>query len=316
MFSFEEHSMKRLLSAVVVVGIVAGAVFLSRPSPSPAGAQGDKADFQARQEAVNPWSHLKFNSAPATFRFAIVSDRTGAPRAGVFERAVEQLNILQPEFVVTVGDLVDGDDEPAKFNEQWQEFNGFISKLEMPFFYLPGNHDLYNPQMHDKWKEMFGRRYYHFVYKNVLFLMLNSEDPGGKKAPGKFGPEQIAYFKRVLAENKDVRWTMVYLHRPIWNNKNVERTGWLAIEAALQGRRFTVFCGHEHIYQREIRNGMKFYTLATTGGGSKLRGTPFGEFDHIVWVTMKADGPILANLMMEGIFPDDVVGAGKERASE
>ena len=305
--------MKRLLTAVVVMVVVAGSAVLSRTSPSSAGLSGDKADFQAKREAVNPWTHLKFNNAPSTFRFAIVSDRTGGPRAGVFERAVEQLNILQPEFVVCVGDLVDGDDDPAVFNEQWKEFNGWISKLEMPFFYLPGNHDLYNLKMHDRWKELFGRRYYHFVYKNVLFLMLNSEDPGGKKAPGKFSAEQIAYFKNVLAENKDVRWTLVYLHRPIWNNKNVEKTGWPAIEQALQGRRFTVFCGHEHIYAREIRGSSKFYTFATTGGSSKLRGTPFGEFDHIVWVTMKADGPILANLMQEGIFPEDVTVAAPGR---
>jgi serine/threonine-protein phosphatase CPPED1 len=85
-----------------------------------------------------------------------------------------------------------------------------------------------------------------------------------------------------------------------------------------QGRcqdRFAVFAGHEHHYEREIRNGSKFYTLATSGGASLLRGTPFGEFDHIVWVTMKADGPVLANLMMEGIFPEDVKLAGKERAA-
>jgi serine/threonine-protein phosphatase CPPED1 len=304
--------MKRLFAALVVVNVVVGAVLLSRPSATPAGTTGNKADLQIKVEAVNPWNNLKLNNAAATFRFAILSDRTGGPRDGVFEKAIDQLNILQPEFVVTVGDLVDGDDDPVKFNAQWKELNGWIGMLQMPFFYLPGNHDLYNAPMHEKWKEMFGRRYYHFIYKNVLFLMLNSEDPGGKKAPGKFGHEQIAYFKRVLAENKDVRWTMVCLHRPIWNNKDVERTGWLAIEDALQGRRFTVFCGHEHIYNREIRRGSLYYTLATTGGASKLRGAPQGEFDHIVWVTMKADGPVLANLMMEGIFPDDVKMAAKQ----
>ena len=30
-----------------------------------------------------------------------------------------------------------------------------------------------------------------------------------------------------------------------------------------------------------------------------------GEFDHIIWVTMKDNGPVLANLMMQGIFDDD-----------
>src|SRR5262249_39565293 len=46
--------------------------------------------------------------------------------------------------------------------------------------------------------------------------------------------------------------------------------------------------------------------LATTGGGSKLRGPEYGEFDHVVWVTMKKDGPVIANLLLDGILPEDL----------
>src|SRR5207237_5175905 len=46
--------------------------------------------------------------------------------------------------------------------------------------------------------------------------------------------------------------------------------------------------------------------LATTGGASKLRGPEYGEFDHLVWVTMKKDGPILANVLLDGILPEDL----------
>ena len=49
----------------------------------------------------------------------------------------------------------------------------------MPFFYVPGNHDVTNPEMEKIWEEKFGRRYYHFVYNDVLFLILNSDDPPG-----------------------------------------------------------------------------------------------------------------------------------------
>ena len=150
----------------------------------------------------------------------------------------------------------------------------------------------------------------------MLFLLLNTEEAGGKAASGKFNAEQIAHFKKVLAENKEVRWTLVFMHRPIWHTKDLAKTGWPQIEEALQGRKFTVFAGHEHKYQRETRNGARYYTLATTGGVSKLRGIPFGEFDHIMWVTMKADGPVLANIMTEGIYPEDVKLGAKEKAGE
>jgi hypothetical protein len=32
----------------------------------------------------------------------------------------------------------------------------------------------------------------------------------------------------------------------------------------------------------------------------------YGEFDHVVWVTMKKDGPLLANVMLDGILPENL----------
>ncbi len=305
--------MKRLLAALLAVPVVAGALLLSRPTAAPTGAGAPRPDLVVQQDETNPWTHLKLNNAPGTFRFAIVSDNTGGARDGVFERAVTQLNILQPEFVVSVGDLIQGyTEDQAKIAKQWKALRGQIDRLEMPFFFVPGNHDITNEAMEKEWQERYGRRYYHFTYKNVLFLILNTEDLPGKKTVGQFGPEQIAAVKKVLADNKDVRWTLVFLHRPIWHAKDGAKIGWTPIEEALQGRKYTVFAGHEHVYLREVRFGMKYYTFATTGGVSKLRGVPQGEFDHIVWVTMKDGGPVLANLMMEGIYPEDIRLRGKE----
>ena len=67
-----------------------------------------------------------------------------------------------------------------------------------------------------------------------------------------------------------------------------------------------MFAGHRHNYKRFERNGKLYYQLATTGGASQLRGVAQGEFDHIVWVTMKDDGPVLANLMLDGIYADNL----------
>ena len=133
--------------------------------------------------------------------------------------------------------------------------------------------------------------------------MLNTEDPPTQVAT--FTKKQVEFVQKTVSENK-TPWTLVFLHRPVWADKNVAESGWLEIEKALAGRRYTVFAGHRHIYKRYERNGQRYYQLATTGGASKLRGLPFGEFDHLVWVTMKKDGPVLANLMMDGIFGEDL----------
>jgi 3',5'-cyclic AMP phosphodiesterase CpdA len=293
--------MKRLclLGAAVLVLVAAAARSRVQLQAPPA------VDLRAEAAERNPWTNLRLNNDPADFRFAFVSDRTGGHRARVFSQAVEQLNLLQPEFVVCVGDLIEGySDDSGLVAGQWKEFQTYVSRLQMPFFYLPGNHDLANRFQEKLWQEKFGRRYYHFVYRGVLFLLLSSEDPPGDR--GHIGEEQLAYIKQALEQNKDARWTLVALHRPLWSQDNVAENGWLEVEKLLNGRPYTVFAGHVHRYQKYVRNGRNYYQLATTGGGSRLRGVPYGEFDHITWVTMKKDGPLLANILLDGIYPENM----------
>ncbi|NBO93351.1 MAG: hypothetical protein EBV06_13725, partial [Planctomycetia bacterium] len=286
--------MKKLWMVVLALVVLAGAVALSQ--------QGMPGSLTVTSEKRNPWTNLKLNNDPDAFQFAIVSDRTGAHREKVFSRAVARLNLLQPEFVISVGDLIEGGrKERAKLEAEWQEFDSYVNKLTMPFFYIPGNHDVGAKESDALWRERFGRRWFHFVYRDVLFLCLNSDDGSA----GNIGNEQLAYAKQVLADNKDVRYTLVYIHKPIWTG-DIKKNGWGAVEESLGNRAYTVFCGHVHRYRKFVRNGRNYYQLATTGGGSKIRGIPFGEFDHIVWVTMKKEGPIFTNIMLDSVLPDDL----------
>jgi len=112
------------------------------------------------------------------FTFAVVSDRTGGHREKVFSRAVQQINWLQPQFVMSVGDLIEGyTTKEETIKAEWDEFDGYVKRFEMPFFYVPGNHDLTNKTMVTKWGERYGKKYYHFTYRGALFLCLCSENP-------------------------------------------------------------------------------------------------------------------------------------------
>ncbi len=257
--------------------------------------------YTQNKESV-PVSSKPFNNADQTFRFAIVSDRTGGMRGGVFKEAIGKLNILQPEFVLSVGDLIDGYTEDSDvWNTQWDEFDTMINALQMPFYYVPGNHDTSNELLTNVWRERHGRDFYHFKYKNVLFLALNTDQIKN----GGIGTDQIQYFQNVLAENKDVSWTLIFMHRPLWSYGDTQ--GYGEIEKALGLRNYTVFSGHHHFYQFKMHNGMEHFTLATTGGGSYMRNPDVGEFDHITWVTMKEKGPVTAHLELSGIYDKDVV---------
>jgi hypothetical protein len=297
--------MKRVLIGGGVFAVLAVAVALSRSTTVGQPVAGQPGGIVVQQGEKNPWTNLKPNDDPDQFQFAVVSDRTGGHRANVFSRAVYQVNLLQPTFVMSVGDLIEGyTTKQEKMAEEWDQFDGFVKKLEMPFFYAPGNHDIANKDMLAKWGERYGKRFYHFTYKNVLFLVVSSENPPDYISA--VDPEQREYIRTTLAANRDVRWTFVFVHKPVWAAKDLAKNGWADVEAALAGRKYTVFCGHVHRYQKFVRNGNNYYQLATTGGGSRLRGEQYGEFDHVAWVTMKKDAPLIANVMLDGIRPENL----------
>lgn len=252
-------------------------------------------------EERNPWTDLDWNADPRRFQFAIVADRVGGHRPGIFEAAMAKLNLMQPEFVLCVGDLIEGySEDPPTIRSEWAEVEGMVRSLEMPFFFVPGNHDVTNLTEVAEWQNRFGRLYYHFVYQDILFLCLDSDDP----PTDRISSAQIDYVRQALQENPQVRWTLVFLHKPLWTY--AQDTGWSQIEALLEGRPHTVFAGHYHTYAKDERNGSRYFILATTGGASSLQGPVYGEFDHLVWVTMTDEGPRIANLMLDGIQDEDI----------
>ncbi len=293
--------MKQFILGITTAMALAAVLAMSRSESATQSKITDPNAIQIEAGERNPWTSLKLNNDADQFQFAIVSDRTGGHRAKVFSRAVSQINLLQPEFVMSVGDLIEGYTlKEERIQQEWDEFDGFVKRFEMPFFYVPGNHDLTNKTMVTSWGERFGKRYYHFIYKDCLFLCLCSENPPDM---GTIDPEQQAWAAKVLEANKNVRWTFVFLHKPIWTARDLDKNGWAPVEKALTGRQYNVFVGHVHRYQVYERNGTQYYQLATTGGGSRLRGPEYGEFDHVMWVTMKKTAPVLAVVPLDGLLP-------------
>lgn len=280
------------------------------------------------------------------FRFAIVSDRTGGARPGVFQRAIQDINLLKPAFVISVGDLLEGyTDNTAAIASQWQEMNARLAEFDMRFYMVAGNHDLSNTAMLKSWREQFGSPSYSFLYKNTLFLIIDTDDPtleslnilprlfpepGKAEAmqalvatdpkeanelisarikelnisveelvPAAVSQEQANWAIQTLAAHKDVRWTIVLMHKPAWLYQS-EGNKFPQIEAALAKRPYTVIAGHEHYYQHDVRNGRDYFRLGTTGG-EWIRNGP-GAVDHISWVTVDDDGPHLANIRVGGVF--------------
>jgi hypothetical protein len=301
------------LAPALASALGCGALLAARPGAGPGRIAAPAPEGPA------PWTGLAPLRGPGEFRFVVVTDRTGDHRDGVFESAMPRINLVRPEFVVSVGDLIEGyTEDPVVLDREWDEIEAAVGRLQMPFFYAAGNHDMSNRTMAEAWHARFGPSYYHFLYRDVLFVVLNSElfgmvhDPK-TPLPGPWTQaEQMAWLERTLAENAGARWTFVFLHQPLWDAAEVH-PDWLRVEELLGARPYTVFAGHYHRYTQHVRNDRQLITLATTGGGSRLRGTQRGEFDHVAQVTMTAQGPVIANLLLDGIQGVDVMTAERRR---
>ena len=104
-----------------------------------------------------PWTG-KIAREPKAFHFVVLPDRTGGEREGVYARVIERANLMQPDFIVSVGDLIEGGTEDiGEIEREWDEFEALIAKREMPLFYCAGNHDITNETMRDAWLKRFGR---------------------------------------------------------------------------------------------------------------------------------------------------------------
>jgi predicted phosphodiesterase len=294
----------------------------------------DEPDFQHEIAGdVRPWTHEKFDSDSDKFTFAVFSDLTGGEREGIFEIAIAQINLLRPEFIINVGDLIDGGSEDLnEITTQWDSFDRRADRARAPVFYVGGNHDLSGEFLQGVWDQLIGSRYYHFVYKNVLFLVLDTEDNTKERSQeifelrnaaikvaekdgldafakteyasipensaGNISEEQAVYFERAIAENPDVSWTFLFMHKAAWERG--ADSGFVKIEAALTDRPYTVFHGHLHAYRHIERLGRDYIRLATTGG---VQLPEYGRsMDHVTLVTVDNSGVDIANLLMSGIL--------------
>ena len=201
-----------------------------------------------------------------------------------------------------------------------------------PVFRVGGNHDLTHPVMWEVWEQRYGKRYYHFIYKDVLFLALDTEDNPPdeqlhifdvraeslrivekegwgvfhqtaygqltERKSGRISAAQAAYFRNVIADNPQVRWTFLLMHKPAWERPHEENFS--TIETALSGRPYTVFHGHVHAYLYTQRFGRDYIRLGTTGG-VQSSGQAMA-LDHITLVTVSGEGVDIANIRMSGIF--------------
>lgn len=303
-------------------GLAADANGASVKAPAE-GATGAHAHPEDRILTSRPGTRvLPPASDEEVFHFVIYGDRTGGVPAGlkVLEQAVADTNLLDPDLVMTVGDLIQGYNDTPEWLRQMEEYRDIMERLEMRWFPVAGNHDVYwrgegappAGQHESNYETHFGPLWYAFRHKNAGFVALYSDEGDSETnrkgfsepALQKMSEEQLAFLDQALAELSDVDHVFVFLHHPRWIGGRYG-SSWERVHEKLvaAGNVSAVFAGHIHQMRYDgPRDGIEYYTLATTGGHLSADFPGGGYLHHMNMVSVRRDGIRVSAIPIGAVF--------------
>ena len=249
-----------------------------------------------------------------TFKFVVIGDtRTGV---SVFERCIAEINLLAPDLVLDVGDLIPGYKEDIRqITAMWDEFDERVKRFRVPFVMVAGNHDIWGRDSRKIYEQRYGKTYFSFDHKGVHFVVLDSEAfDDNDNILNRIDEEQLKWLQNDLALHHNARLTFVFLHKPFWQGPRFDqdaREHWFKRVHPILAKHgvSAVFAGHYHIYAKfPPVDGVHYYI--TGGGGAGIGPDPtMGDFHHYCLLTVSGNEWKLAVIKLGSIEPDTIVTA-------
>ncbi|UCD20272.1 MAG: metallophosphoesterase [candidate division WOR-3 bacterium] len=242
------------------------------------------------------------------FRFAVVGDRTGGATGQVFEEILKEVELLDPDFVMSVGDLIEGyQTDTTVMYAQWDTILATIQILSSKFYFTPGNHELQNEIDRRIYEQRTGlKRYYSFNYENSHFIILDNSMTYWAQRQD-MEPEQLSWLAKDLEKHRQMDNIFVFYHIPTY------------IYALREGETDTltqifekygvdvVFTGHHHQYSHYEQNGIEYINVGSSGGDKSTNDPARGHFFQYLLVTIRGKQRNIAVFKKESALPRNVV---------
>ena len=205
----------------------------------------------ASRESEDPFDfppYLVITKDEPLFQFVQVSDthigKTPPQQADNLDHAVDQINEINPAFVLFTGDLTDY----GKL-EEYAAFKDALSNLAMPYYCVPGDNDIIDGEGDiERYREQLGDDYYAFDYQGLNFIGLNNNFYLS------LDEDQRQWLADELNEGKT---EIIFAHRPLLNHENGEPiSGAETLLSLFESYHVAMYMnGDEHLSAEHTRNG-------------------------------------------------------------
>lgn len=227
--------------------------------------------FAQNESPDEPWFFIQITDP----QFGMFDNNEGFEKETIlYEKAVEKINILEPDFVVITGDFVHNSSSLAQIDE----FKRITAKInpEIPVYYTPGNHDLGQipgKESLRKYKKNFGSDKFSFRHKGSSFIGFNSSLIKARLAE----PEQRQYnwLVKKLKESYDAQHIILFCHYPFFTKKVDEPTAYSNIDPDYRIKYLDLFENNnvEAVFSAHSHNN----SLATYGKTQMVTTSAFGK---------------------------------------
>jgi Icc protein len=234
-------------------------------------------------------------AAPSTLRFVILGDRTGETVPGIYEAVWREIAAAKPDFVVGVGDSIQGPDN-AGAESKWIEFDRLLEPFRtIPFFSAPGNHDVWSEASAKLFEKHTGHPlHYGFDEGPAHFTVLDNS------RTDELQPGEMAFLEQDLKAHQSQPVRFIVSHRPSWLvNAIVGNAGFpLHQLAAKYGVRY-VIAGHLHEMLHASVEGVDYISAPSAGGQLRASGK-YEDGWFFGYIVATVSGPDVApNITME-----------------